>query len=109
MEIKITARHCTIPDGARTHAHRLLRRLDRLQARATTATLDFEQDTFQKLVDARLHVAGHPPIVARGTGPTFRSALDNACDRLERQLKRRRQRRLQRRTELPPRRLPSTT
>jgi ribosomal subunit interface protein len=109
MELTITARHCSISDATREHANRLFRRIDRLHIRATSATLEFETDTFRKSVDARLHVAGQPPIIGRGDGPTFRAALDSAFDRLERQLKRRRQRRIQRRSQGPTGRQPSAT
>jgi ribosomal subunit interface protein len=93
MEVTINGRHCSIPESVREHASRLVRRLDRYGARATSAIVSFEADHGRKSAEARLAVAGGPPLVAHADGPTYRSALERSIDRLERQLKRRRQRR----------------
>lgn len=97
MEVTITARHCSIPDSVRERATRHARGLDRFGARATSAIVNFDADHGAKAVEARIAVAGGPPLLARADGPTFRSALDRAFDRLERQLKRHRERRRRRR------------
>ena len=92
MEVTITARHCSIPDPVRERTSRLIARLERYEVRATSAIVNFEADHGARGVEARIAVAGGPPLVAHAEGPTFRSALDGAFDRIERQLKRRRQR-----------------
>lgn len=97
MEVTITARHCSIPESVRERATRLAQGLDRFGARATSAIVNFDADHGARSVEARIAVAGGPPLLARADGPTFRSALDRAFDRLERQLKRHRQRRRRRR------------
>ena len=97
MEVTITARRCTVPDPVRQRTDRLMRRIDRYEARVTSAAVNFDDDHAKKIVEARLAVAGGPPLLAHGEGPTFRSALDGAIQRLERQLKRQRQRRRRRR------------
>ena len=98
MDATVTARHCTIPDSLRDEAERMLRRFQRLHTRATSALVCFEKEAFERTVEVRLNVGGGPPIIAHASGPTFRSALERAFDRLDRQVKRRRQRWLQRRT-----------
>jgi ribosomal subunit interface protein len=93
MEVTITARHCSVPDSVREHTSRLFRRLERYDARAISAVVNFAADHGTKNVEARLALPGGPPILAHADGPTFRGALERAIDRLEYQLKRRRQRR----------------
>lgn len=93
MEVKITTRHCSIPDSVREHMERLIGRLERYDSRTTTVSVSFDSDHGVKSVDARVAVPGAPPLVAHAAGPTFRSALDQAARRIERQLRRNRQRR----------------
>ncbi len=93
MEVTITAKHCSISESVRERALRLVRRLDRYEARATAAIVNFEAEHGQKHVDARIAVAGASTLRARADGPTFRAALDTSIDRLERQLQRHQERR----------------
>lgn len=97
MEITINARHCTVPDSLRNQATQRIARLQRLHRRLTGGTIVFETEREVRRADARLAVAGGPPLIGRGEGPTLRVALDSALDRLERQLKRRRERIIARR------------
>jgi ribosomal subunit interface protein len=98
MDIRINARHLRISDSLRTQAEYRLERLGRLDRRLTAATLTFDAENTVKRAEARVAVAGGPPIIGHGEGATPRNALDAAVDRLERQLKRRRQRMLDRRS-----------
>lgn len=93
MEVKITTRHCSIPDSVRDHMERLIGRLERYDSRTTAVNVSFDTENGVKSVDARIVVPGAPPLVAHAAGPTFRTALDRAARRLERQLRRNRQRR----------------
>lgn len=95
MEITISARHTTIPATLHDHAERLARRLDRFGPRAATIAVSFETMNGIRTAEARLSAAGGPPMIAHGSGPTYRNALNQAVERIERQLKRRRQRRRQ--------------
>jgi len=52
------------------------------------ATAVFSTEGSTRLMDVRLTVKGGAPILGRGQGPTYRTALDRAMDRLETQLKR---------------------
>jgi ribosomal subunit interface protein len=98
MDIRINARHLRISDSLRTQAEYRLERLARLDRRLTAVTLTFDSENAVKRAEARVAVAGGPPIIGHGEGATPRNALDAAVDRLERQLKRRRQRMLDRRS-----------
>lgn len=92
MEVTVSAIHCTIPESLHEHASRLGRRLDRYEPRAATLAVTFENPNGLRLVEARLTSAGGPPMLARAKGATYRAALNQVIDRIERQLKRRRQR-----------------
>ncbi len=92
MEVTVSAIHCTIPESLHDHATRLSRRLDRYNLRAANMVLTFENPNAQRSVEARLLTAGGPPLLAQATGDTYRAAMNQAVDRIERQLKRRRQR-----------------
>lgn len=98
MEISINTRHCTIPDSLRTQAGRRFERIERLDARVIAGTLVFDGAPSGRRVEARLAVAGGPPLVSHGDAPTWRAAMDTALDRLERQVKRRRRRMIDRRS-----------
>jgi ribosomal subunit interface protein len=97
MDITINARHCRVPDSLRNQAQQRLARLERLDRRLPAATLVFDVENGSCHVEARVAVAGGPPVIGQGAGPTLRSALDGAMIRVERQLKRRRQRLVTRR------------
>lgn len=105
MDITINARHCTVPESLRNQAVRRLTHLDRIHARVTSATVIFEGAANSRRVEARLSVAGGPPLVSHGDDATLRGALDGALSRLERQLKRRRKRSLDMRLRGPSRRM----
>jgi ribosomal subunit interface protein len=92
MEVTVSAIHCTIPESLHEHAARLSRRLDRYNLRAPTLALTFENANAQRSVEVRLSTGGGPPLLAKATGDTYRAAMNQSVDRLERQLKRRRQR-----------------
>jgi ribosomal subunit interface protein len=98
MDVTINARHCSVPDSLRNQATQRLNSFQRLDRRATAATLVFDGAPNGWHVEARLAVAGGPPLVARADGATLRSAMDGALDRLQRQLKRQRERLLDRRS-----------
>jgi ribosomal subunit interface protein len=98
MDITINARHCKVPESLRNQATQRLARLARIDRRLTSAALVFEVENTMRRVEARVAVAGGPPIIGQGQGPTLRGALDNALDRLDRQVKRRRDRIVARRS-----------
>lgn len=97
MEVMVSAIHGSIPESLHEHALRLGRRFERFQLRAATLAVSFETVNGIRTSEARLTAAGAPPMIARGAGPTYRNALNEAVDRIERQVKRARDRRRQRR------------
>ncbi len=97
MDVTISARHTTIPESLHEHAHRLARRLDRYEPKAASLSVSFDYVNGIRGAEARLSVAGQPPMIATGTGPTWRNALNLAVDRIERQVRRSRQKRRQNR------------
>ena len=107
MEITINARHCTVPDSLRNQAAQRIDRLQRLHRRLTGGTIMFDVEREVRRAEARLAVAGGPPLIARAEGATLRAAMDGALDRLERQLKRRRERIVARRGRSARRLAPS--
>jgi ribosomal subunit interface protein len=92
MEVTINARHCTVPNSLRNQATQRITQLQRLHRRLTGGTIVFEVEREVRRAEARLAVAGGPPLIARAEGATLRVAMDGALERLERQLKRRRER-----------------
>jgi putative sigma-54 modulation protein len=97
MDVRITARHCTITDSTRDLARRRVERVTRFQPRATAAEVLFSEESAFKHAELRMTVPGGAQLHAHGEAATFRSALDRAAERLERQLRRRRGRSLDRR------------
>ena len=99
MEITINARHITLPDSLRNQVTQRLTRMQRLNRRITGGTIVFDIERGIRRAEARLAVAGGPPLLGHGKGATLRAAMDGALERLERQLKRRHDRMIARRTK----------
>lgn len=99
MEVTVSALHGTIPQSLNEHAARHGKRLDRYPLKAASLAVAFEKQNGQRAAEARLTMAGGPPLIGRGTGATYRNALNDAISKVERQLKRARSRRRQRRRE----------
>jgi ribosomal subunit interface protein len=97
MDVTINARHGRVPDSLRNQALQRMARLNRLDRRITSGTIVFDGAPNGRHVEARLTVAGGPPLVSNADGATTRAAMDGALNRLERQLKRRRKRMIDRR------------
>ena len=90
MDVRISARHCTITDNTRDHAQSRVQRVTRFEPRATAAEILFSQENAFKHAEIRVTVPGGSQVQSHGEAETFRSALDRAAERLERQLRRRR-------------------
>lgn len=69
-----------------------MRKLERYEVRPTRAQLVFDEGNDGRRVETRLLVTGGGEIVASAVAPSFRNALDQAIQRVERQLKRKRER-----------------
>ncbi len=97
MDVRISARHCTITDSMRDLARRRLERLTRFEPRASAAEVLFSKENAFRHAEIRMSVPGGAQLQSHGEAESFRSALDRAAERLERQLGRRRVRRRERR------------
>jgi len=100
MEVKVSALHGTIPDSLNDHAVRHARRLERYPLKAAALSVSFEHASGRRAAEARLNMAGGPPLIGHGIGATYRNALNEAISKVERQLKRARARKRQRRREV---------
>lgn len=103
MEVTVSALHGTIPESLNDHAARHAKRLERYPLKAAALSIAFEKQTAGRAAEARLTMAGGPPLIGHGSGATYRNALNEAISKVERQLKRARARRRQRRREASPR------
>lgn len=97
MDVRISARHCTITETTRELARKRMQRMTRFEPRAAAAEILFSEVNAFKQAEIRLSVPGSAPMHARGEGDTFRSALDRAAERLARQVRRHRTRSTDRR------------
>lgn len=86
MQTTITVRHCEIPEALRERALAVSERLAQLAPRPLEATVVFDADGLEQVVELRLHVARGESFIARGGGTDHRTALDRAEDKLRRQL-----------------------
>ncbi len=90
MDVRISARHCTITDSTRDLARRRVDRVARFEPRASAAEILFSAQNAFKHAEIRMTVPGGVQLHSHGEAESFRSALDRAAERLERQLRRRR-------------------
>ena len=97
MDVTINTRHCTVPESIRNQTQIRLQRVARFNPVVQGGTVNFNCEGSERQVDVRLHMKGTAPLLGHGTGGTFRTALDRAIERVERQLKSRNQRNRNRR------------
>lgn len=86
MNIRIIARHCTVPEPVLRRAHRRVEELRRFDPRLQAAEIVFERVHDRYRVDALLKVARTPDVIARGEAEVLGTALNQALQRLRRQL-----------------------
>lgn len=101
MDVTINTRHCTVPESIRNQTQIRLQRVARFNPVVLSGTVNFGSEGSERQVDVRLHMKGTSPLLGQGRGGTFRTALDRAIDRVERQLKSRNQRHRSRRAPVP--------
>ena len=88
MRIQVAARHCDIPDSVRRRTEEQITRLAKYDPRVSSAEVVYEEEKRVRKVEVILSVDRGEPVVARGEGEEFRTALDKVVDRLGRILKR---------------------
>lgn len=101
METMVTARHCSISDTLRLRTLERLEALARVEPKVQSAYVCFVADHGTHRAEVRVHGTRGRTMVATGSGGSFRSALDAAVERMERQLKRRRERLTARKSARP--------
>lgn len=74
--------------------------LAKYEPRASAADVVYAEEKLSRTVEVIVHVDGGEPVVAHGDGAEFRTALDQAVDRLSRMLRKQRERR--RNHQAPP-------
>jgi len=90
LRIQVAARHCDIPDSVRKRTEEQITRLAKYDSRVAAAEVVFEEEKRVRKVEVILSVDRGEPVVAKGEGEEFRTALDKVVDRLGRILKRQR-------------------
>ena len=86
MNVRIIARHCTVPDAVVLRAHRRVEGLRRFDPRLLAADIAFERAHDRYCVDILLKVAKTPDVFGRGEAEDLGTALDRAIQKLRRQL-----------------------
>ena len=93
MRVQITARHCELPQDVRERTEELMSSLSKYSPRASAADVVYLEEKLVKVAEVIVHIDGGEPVVARGQGDDFRSALDEMVDHVSRRLRRQRERR----------------
>jgi len=93
LRLQIAARHCEVPSDVLERTEELVSSLGKYHPKASAADVVYMEEKLTKVVEVIFHIDGGEPIVARGEGDEFRSALDQVVDRASRRLRRQRERR----------------
>ena len=91
MDVKLTARHCSISDTLRRRAEDRLEALQRYEPTLSGADVRFAMDHGSPTTEVRLLCRGGT-VQASAGGDSLQVAFDIALQRAERQLRRRRAR-----------------
>jgi len=91
--VQISARHCDVPADVLERTEAQVASLSKYSPRASAAEVVYMEEKLTRIVEIIMHIDGGEPVVARGEGDEFRSALDQVIDRMSRQLRRQRERR----------------
>ena len=101
MDVRLTARHCSISDSLRRRATERLEALTRFEPSLSAADVRLASDHGSPVAEVRLHCRGQA-LQASAGGDTLQVALDTAVERAERQLRRRRDRITDHKAAAPP-------
>ncbi len=101
MDVRLTARHCSISDSLRRRANERLSALGRYEPTLSAADVRLASDHGSPVAEVRLHCRG-TALQASAGGDTLQLALDAAVERAERQLRRRRDRLTDHKAAAPP-------
>jgi len=67
--------------------------LSKVSPRASAVDVVYMEEKLTKVAEVIVHIDGGEPVVARGQGAEFRTALDQVVDRVRRRLRKQRERR----------------
>lgn len=70
-----------------------VRSLSKYSPRASAADVIYMEEKLTKVAEVIVHIDGGEPVVARGEGAEFRTALDQMVDHASRRLRKQRERR----------------
>lgn len=93
MQVIVSARHFDVTDELREVVESRFAKLVRYEPRVSRAEVTLLEEKNRCEVEASVSVDGGGPMHAHGEAEDFRTAVDRAVERLERQLKRHRSRR----------------
>lgn len=93
MRVQIAARHCDVPSDVMEKTEELVGALSKYSPRASAADVVYTEEKLSTSAEIIMHIDGGEPLVAKGEGGEFRTALDQAIERMSRQLRRQRERR----------------
>lgn len=88
MRIQITSRRCQVPDAVLTRVEELIEKLVRYEPALSAAEVILEEEKRIRRAEAILSVDRAEPVVAKGEGEEFRTAIDQMVDRLSKKLRR---------------------
>ncbi len=91
MRVKITARHCNVPEALLSRTEEQIQKLSRYDSRVGSAEVTYTEEKRTRKAEVVLHIHGAEPAVAHAEEREFQFALDKAIDRITRMLKRERQ------------------
>ena len=93
MQVIISARHFEVTDRLRQLVEERFSRLERFEPRVSRVEVALLDEKNRREVDAQVSVDGSAPLHAHAEAPDFRTAVDQAVDKLGRQLRKNRSRR----------------
>ncbi len=88
MEVRISARHTTLPESLVARAEGVLAKLSKFDSRTSAVEVVFIEEKHCRRAEGIVHIDRGEPIVASGEAEDFNGALSQLNDRLVRQLRR---------------------
>ncbi|TVP50252.1 MAG: hypothetical protein EA350_00855 [Gemmatimonadales bacterium] len=90
MRVQTVSRHCEVPDAVLGRAVERFERLSRFDPALSSAEVIFVEEKHRKRVEGILSLDGEEPAIARAEETSFKAAVEQVADRLEKILRRRR-------------------
>lgn len=97
MDIRITCKHCEVPEPAKARAASRIEKLVRYDPRLASAEVVFSEEGRAKRVEAVLSIHGADQVFAKAEEDNFSVSVDRLVDRLSTVLRRGREQRVEHR------------